>query len=136
MTTFQIGDMVTAKMNAQGLRDGESYEVVAINEQPTAFGNYVEYRVASIRPTERGFEWSVVNAHLIMEKTESVKRPIKVDGKPIILEAKPTHTEQFGTIWFADNNYGEPKTAVKGHPTAKQALDVEEIEVRQMLKAI
>lgn len=83
-TAFQVGDYVKAKIATQGLRAGETYEVMAVNERPTAFGNFVEYRVGSLRRDgERGFEWCIVNAHIMLERVVMVtpKNADETDGR-------------------------------------------------------
>jgi len=70
MTAFCSGEIVLAKIATQGLRAGEFYRVVDMAEHPTPFGNFCEYTVASLRPTEPGFEWRIVNAHLLLERAK------------------------------------------------------------------
>lgn len=68
MTTFQKNDKVVARTSTQGLRQGETYRIENVIQNPTPFGNFVSYVVASLRPEEPGFEWTVVNGHLILDK--------------------------------------------------------------------
>jgi hypothetical protein len=65
-TMFQVGQTVVAQTSAQGLRKGEQYRVSDVKTNPTFFGTFVTYVVASLRPTEPGFEWEVVNGHLLL----------------------------------------------------------------------
>lgn len=66
MTAYSKGQMIEAKTNAQGLRRGERYQITGVKMNPTPFGDFVTYTVASLRPEEPGFEWEVVNGHLIL----------------------------------------------------------------------
>lgn len=66
MTRFQKGEKVTAQTSTQGLRRGEQYQVADVKVHSLPFGDFVTYSLASLRPEEPGFEWEVVNGHLIL----------------------------------------------------------------------
>ncbi len=75
-TTFTVGQVVRATSNAQGLRKGQTYRIVRVEELPSAFGNFVRYH---LRPHD-WFDASlydpvnhvtatlpVLNGHLLLE---------------------------------------------------------------------
>lgn len=66
-TAFQIGQTIKARITAQGLHAGECYRVASVHQRPTPFGTFVAYVVASLRADQPGFEWEIVNGHMILE---------------------------------------------------------------------
>ncbi len=59
-TTFEVGDRVRSRVNAQGLRQGEVYVVAATRTVYRFGGGYVTYTM------ESGQE--VGNGHLVLER--------------------------------------------------------------------
>jgi hypothetical protein len=64
MTAHQVGDKVRSNVEAQGMRRGEVFSVVAVVRGPFAI---VTYRVRA----EDGRELEVRNGHLVLERVLS-----------------------------------------------------------------
>jgi len=65
MTAHKVGDRVRSNVDAQGMRRGESFEVVAVSH---GYFGIVVYRVRA----EDGRELDVGNGHLLLERVEPV----------------------------------------------------------------
>jgi hypothetical protein len=64
MERYDVGDRVVSNVDAQGMRRGEMFEVIARDEQ-WLLGNC--YATLTVR-AEDGRELRVVNAHLLMSR--------------------------------------------------------------------
>jgi len=67
-TKFEEGQPVRAKDNAQGLRKGALYRVLAVDERTTFVGNFVRYQV---RAEVGGEALWVVNGHLLLAEVDT-----------------------------------------------------------------
>jgi hypothetical protein len=65
MTTFTVGEQVRSRVDAQGMKRGETFKVVEVRECRTVFGTFVTVVVKNPRTQETR---AVVNSHLVMER--------------------------------------------------------------------
>ena len=69
-TTFTQGDRVRSRVTAQGLVEGDLYEITCVSTYATVFGGYVTYYV---RPVDSATEaakqesFPIGNGHLLLE---------------------------------------------------------------------
>lgn len=73
-TRWNKGDRVKSNVTAQGLKKGEEYTVVDMDEMRTPFGTFVTYHVTD----KNGKKIAVGNGHLVLQAAESTVRTIKV----------------------------------------------------------
>jgi len=65
MERHDIGDRVVSNVDAQGMRRGEAFEVIARGEQHVLG---MVYATLTVRSLEDGRELRVVNAHVLMSR--------------------------------------------------------------------
>ena len=69
-TTFAQGDRVRSRVTAQGLVEGDLYEVAALSTYATVFGGFVTYFVRPLTSATEAAKQdllSIGNGHLILE---------------------------------------------------------------------
>jgi hypothetical protein len=62
-TTFQVGQRVRSRVNGQGMRVGDTFEVVSFSVRSTFVGGFVTYVLRG----EEGRVLHVGNGHLVLE---------------------------------------------------------------------
>jgi hypothetical protein len=64
MTAFKVGEFVISRINAQGLTQGNLYEVVDVVERHLAFGTFVTY----VLQDDNENRFAVSNGHLVLDR--------------------------------------------------------------------
>lgn len=69
-TRFQIGQIVTANTNAQGLTKGNNYKIVDLIQQHATWGTYVQYFLAGNSEECKNGLLVISNGHLILSEAK------------------------------------------------------------------
>lgn len=112
-TRHKVGDRVKSTINAQGLKKGEEYTVVDMDEMRTPFGTFVTYYVTD----KKGKKHSVGNGHLVLQPIkEATRTTIKVlDEGPF-----SDDPEDDRNIYWAAGALNDPAT---GKPFSRDTVE-------------
>lgn len=67
-----------------------------------------------------------------MNALATYSRKVEIGNVTVTVRVSEVAT-RLGRLWFAENNYGEPKTSPKGWSSMSKAMEAEVRELRAML---